>query len=81
MSKTRESSSPRVRTTGGKGRGDGAAGFRILDDFRRFTQKDDVFRRSWWDESVRSDKSRLFYRTYREPLENWRRADGFTQKD
>ena len=60
---------------------DAAASFEILDDFQRFDQKDDVFRRSWWDERIRSDKSVLFYATYREPLRTFRKADGFTQKD
>ena len=60
---------------------DEAAGFEILDEFEPFNQKDDVFRRSWWDERIRSRKSELFYATYREPLKTWRKADGFTQKD
>ena len=60
---------------------DAAAGFEILDDFQRFDQKDDVFRRSWWDARIRSEKSALFYATYREPLKTFRKADGFTQKD
>ena len=61
--------------------GDTNAGFDMQPDFERFAQKNDVFRRSWWDEQVKSEKSRLFYDTYREPLESWRKADGFTQKD
>lgn len=60
---------------------DQAAGFDIQPDFERFNQKDDVFRRSWWDERIKSPKSHLFYETYREPLKTWRKADGFTQKD
>lgn len=60
---------------------DKAAGFEILDNFERFKQKNDVFRRSGWDERIRSKKSELFYATYREPLKTWRKADGFTQKD
>ena len=60
---------------------DETAGFDIQDDFERFKQKNDVFRRSWWDERIQSEKTRLFYSTYREPLKTWRRADGFTQKD
>ncbi len=60
---------------------DETAGFDIQDDFERFNQKNDVFRRSWWDERIQSEKTRLFYSTYREPLKTWRRADGFTQKD
>lgn len=60
---------------------DTAAGFEILPDFERFHQKNDVFRRSWWDERIRSKKSERFYKTYREPLKTWRKTDGFTQKD
>ncbi len=56
-------------------------GAKILETFERFDQKNDVFRRSWWDERIRSEKSRLFYSTYRQPLKTWRKADGFTQKD
>ncbi|MFN2176359.1 MAG: reductive dehalogenase [Anaerolineales bacterium] len=60
---------------------DRAAGFEITQDFERFNQKDDVFRRSWWDPKIRSEKTELFYATYREPLKSWRRVDGFTQRD
>ncbi len=60
---------------------DQAAGFELLADFVPFNQKDDLFRRSWWDERIRSAKSALFYATYREPLKSWRKAEGFTQKD
>ena len=64
-----------------QGANDAAAGFEILPDFEQFHQKDDVFRRSWWDERIRSKKAKLFYETYREPLKTFRKADGFTQKD
>lgn len=60
---------------------DGDPGYEVTPDFERFAQKDDVFRRSFWDERIRSKKSERFYRTYRETLENWRSADGFTQRD
>ncbi len=60
---------------------DKEADFEIMADFERFNQKNDVFRRSWWDANIRSEKSRLLYKTYREPLKTWRKADGFTQKD
>lgn len=60
---------------------DRAAGFDIGADFTPFNQKDDLFRRSWWDEQIRSAKSALFYATYREPLKSWRKAEGFGQKD
>ncbi len=57
------------------------AGFEIGSDFERFDQKNDVFRRSWWDSRIQSEKTKLFYETYREPLKTFRKADGFTQKD
>jgi reductive dehalogenase len=60
---------------------DATAGFELQADFAPFDQKDDVFRRSWWDERIRSEKSALFYATYREPLKSWRKAEGFGQKD
>ncbi len=60
---------------------DSEAGFDILPTFERFNQKNDVFRRSWWDETIQSGKHALFYATYREPLKSFRKADGFTQKD
>lgn len=60
---------------------DEETGFEITPGFERFNQKDDMFRRSWWDERIRSEKSRLFYDTYREPLKTCRKADGFAQKD
>jgi len=57
------------------------ADFEIADDFVGFDQKNDVFRRSWWDDAIKSEKTKLFYATYSEPLKTWRKADGFTQKD
>ncbi len=57
------------------------ADFQILETFRRFSQRDDVFSRSFWDPTVRSKKTERFYETYRKPLKHWRQVDGFTQKD
>lgn len=56
-------------------------GFEVTEDFRRFSQKYDVFRRSFWDPRVKTDRAQAFYRTYREPLSVWKKADGFTQRD
>lgn len=60
---------------------DVAAGFEILDDFERFSQVDDVFSRSFWDEQIRDERTERFYATYRRPLTRWRKANGFTQRD
>jgi epoxyqueuosine reductase len=60
---------------------DREAGFAVGADFRRFSQKDDIFCRSFWDADVRSDRSDMFYETYRTPKMKWRSVDGFTQRD
>lgn len=60
---------------------DAQAGFEITEEFQRFSQKDDVFCRSWWDKRIRNKKTERFYTTYRKPLKEWRKAEGFTQRD
>ena len=60
---------------------DRAAGFEIGPDFEAFAQRNDIYRRSFHDPAVRSEKTERFYATYREPLSQWRKADGFTQRD
>lgn len=60
---------------------DHAAGFDIRADFEQFAQRNDIYRRSFHDPAIRSPKTERFYRTYREPLAGWRKADGFTQHD
>ena len=61
---------------------DASAGFTIDDGaFERFSQVDDVFSRSFWDERIRDDKTDTFYATYRRPLEKWRKARGFQRRD
>ncbi len=58
------------------------AGFEVdAARFKRFSQRDSIFCRSFWDRDVRSEKSRVFYETYRKPLKHFRQVDGFTQKD
>jgi len=58
-----------------------ATNYEVLDDFERFSQVDDVFSRSFWDADIQSEKAARFYATYRRPLDQWRRAHGFTQRD
>lgn len=71
-----KSNEPPVQEFAGPG-----SGIIIHDDFERFSQKDEVFCRSFWDPSVRSTRSEVFYETYRRPLKHYRDVDGFTQKD
>ena len=60
---------------------DQEAGFQVAPDYERFSQKRDIFCRSQWDESVRSAKSDRFYESYRRPLLQWRKVDGYSQRD
>jgi len=57
------------------------AGFEVLDHFERFSQKNDIYSRAFWDPDVHSDRTDLFFETYRTPLKTWKRAEGFGQKD
>ena len=70
----------RARDTGSAA-SDEEAGFDVRDDFRRFSQRDDIFCRSFWDPEVRTHRSDMFYETYRTPKLTWRSVDGFTQRD
>ena len=60
---------------------DAEAGFEVGEDFERFSQKDDVFCRSFWDPEVRTSRSDMFYETYRTPELRWRPVEGFTRRD
>lgn len=61
--------------------GDAEAGFEVGEGFERFSQKDDVFCRSFWDPEVRTSRSDMFYETYRTPELRWRPVEGFTRRD
>ena len=71
----------RRRITVRSDRSDASCGFRVGDDFRRFSQVDDVFSRSRFDPDVHSDAADTFYATYRRPLADWRAAKGYRQHD
>ena len=60
---------------------DSEADFEVLPEYRRFSQKRDIFSRSHWDPKIRSKKTERFYESYRRPLEEWRKVDGYAQKD
>ena len=59
---------------------DGAAGIEITEEFERFTQRNDIFTRAFWDDGVRSSKTDAFFASYRMEATP-RRGDGFTQRD
>ena len=60
---------------------DSSVGFDVTDDFKRFNQKDDIFSRSFWDEKIKSEKTERFYMSYRKPLKEWRKVDGYEHRD
>jgi epoxyqueuosine reductase len=60
---------------------DQEAGFEILDSFQRFQQRNDMFRRSQWDERIRNAKTERFYASHSQPPSHWRKKDGFSQID
>ena len=60
--------------------GDELAGIEVTEEFERFTQKNDVFSRAFWDDRVRSKHSDKFFASYRMEAAP-RRGDGFTQRD
>jgi ferredoxin len=53
----------------------------VAEKFRRFSQKEEIFSRSFWDSTIRSKETDRFYESYRLPLEEWRHVDGYHQKD
>ncbi|MDE3003657.1 MAG: 4Fe-4S dicluster domain-containing protein [Gemmatimonadota bacterium] len=74
----------RAAPSAGAGSGavsDEEAGFEVLDHFERFSQKNDIYSRAFWDPEIRSERSDRFFETYRTPLKKWKRAEGFRQKD
>lgn len=59
---------------------DAAAGIEITPEFERFTQRDDMFTRAFWDDRIRSKLTDRFFASYRMEAAP-RRGDGFTQRD
>jgi len=59
---------------------DAAAGIEITEDFERFTQRNDIFTRAFWDPQVRNKQTDAFFASYRMEAAP-RRGDGFTQRD
>ena len=57
------------------------ARFRASGEVERFSQKDDIFCRSYWDPEVHTPDAERFYESYRRPLTEWRHVDGYDQKD
>ncbi len=59
---------------------DEAAGFEVGPDFERFDQRNDIFSRAFWDETVRTDEALEFFRGHGHAFKA-RTAEGFQQRD
>jgi epoxyqueuosine reductase len=60
---------------------DDKTGFRISQEFQRFNQKHDMFNRSVWDDSIRSERVQRFFESYFTDLATFRKTEGFTHRD
>ena len=60
--------------------GDAKAGIEVTGEFKRFTQRNDVFSRAMWDDAVRSKHSDKFFNSYRMEASP-RRGEGFGMRD
>jgi reductive dehalogenase len=56
-------------------------GFEVNERFQRLSQKLDVFNRSAWDDSVRSEKVIQFFRSYFTDLAQFKPVEGFRHRD
>lgn len=59
---------------------DAAAGIETTQEFERFTQRNDMFTRAFWDTRIRSKLTDRFFASYRMEAAP-RRGDGFSQRD
>ena len=60
---------------------DAETGFEISEDFELFDQRNDIFSRANWDETVRTEKAVEFWTAYIMPSARARKADGYSQRD
>lgn len=59
---------------------DDDAGIATTGDFAPFVQRDDIFTRAFWDDTVRNARTDAFFASYRMEAAP-RRGDGFQQRD
>ena len=60
---------------------DDLTGLEVSEDFALFHQRQDVFSRAQWDETVQSEKAKEFWAAYIMPNARARKADGYSQRD
>lgn len=62
------------------GETDARAGIETTHEFTPFSQRDDMFTRAFWDETVHSKKTDAFFHSHRVAIAP-RRAEGYRQRD
>lgn len=70
----------RAEWTAKYAQGDAKAGIETTDAFARFSQRNDIFTRAFWDQDVRSKATDAFFASYRMEATP-RRGSGFEQRD
>ena len=60
---------------------DTLTGFEVNERFERLSQKLDIFNRSAWDDTVRSEKVIQFFRSYFTDLAEFKNVEGFRHRD
>lgn len=55
--------------------------FEILDDFKPFDQRFDIYCRSEWDPEIKSAKAEAFFKGHYMPFARSRKSEGFQQRD
>ena len=60
---------------------DAKTGFEVNAEFQRFNQKYDMFNRAVWDDEVRSERAKKFFDSYFTDLAQFRKVEGFQQRD
>src|SRR5471030_1904066 len=60
---------------------DDLTGFEVNERFNRLSQRLDMFNRSAWDDTVRSEKVIQFFRSYFTDLAEFKQAEGFRHRD
>jgi reductive dehalogenase len=60
---------------------DDLTGFEVNERFNRLSQRLDIFNRSDWDDTVRSEKVIRFFRSYFTDLAEFKPAEGFRHRD
>ena len=55
--------------------------FEVTEEFERFNQKYDMFNRAVWDDEVRSERADKFFASYFTDLAEFRKVEGFQQRD